>query len=141
MTAHLVAEGSREIKLGRLSRLIEYGLSQAKASEYVRQTQERLLLSPLLANVQIPAQPPRRAGGAGQEPPPTFPVEEQLLSLLEGLRGLPDSAQGYGPANLIALLRLLRGHLRGLDLSQLSIRGAYLQGVERSEERRVGKEC
>ncbi len=135
MTAFLIAEGSSEIKLRRLDRLIEHGLSQAKAPEYVRQAQERLLLSPLLANLQIPprlrqAPPPRRADGAGQEPPPTLPVEEQLLSLLEGLRGLTDSAQGYGPANLMALLRLLRGHLRDLDLSRLSIRGAYLQGIQ-----------
>src|SRR5260370_8260006 len=40
------------------------------------------------------------------------------------------AAQGYGPANVIALLKALRGHLRGLDLSHLAIRGAYLQGVE-----------
>ncbi len=32
--------------------------------------------------------------------------------------------------NLLVLLRELRGHLRGLDLSRLSIRGASLQGVE-----------
>jgi hypothetical protein len=30
----------------------------------------------------------------------------------------------------MALLHQLRGHLRGLDLSHLSIRGAYLQGIE-----------
>ena len=50
--------------------------------------------------------------------------------LLAGLRGRADYAQGYGPANLLALLRAQRGHLRGLDLSRLSIRGAFLQGVE-----------
>ena len=33
-------------------------------------------------------------------------VEEQLLGLLDELREQADSAQGYGPANLIALLRL-----------------------------------
>src|SRR5260221_12346236 len=54
-------------------------------------------------------------------------VEARLRELLDGLRG---RAQGYGPANLVALLRLLRGHLRGLDLSQLALRGVYLQGVE-----------
>src|SRR5262249_23197784 len=46
------------------------------------------------------------------------------------LRGQEDSTQGYGPANLIALLRLLRGHLSDLDLSHLFIRGAYLQGTQ-----------
>ena len=38
--------------------------------------------------------------------------------------------QGYGPGNVVNLLRLLRGDLRGLDLSRLVIRQAYLQGVE-----------
>src|SRR6266487_2870763 len=46
------------------------------------------------------------------------------------VRGQDTAAQGYGPANLVALLRLLRGDLRGLDLSHLALRGAYLQGVE-----------
>jgi len=46
-------------------------------------------------------------------------VEVQLLGLLNQLRELADSTQGYGPANLIALLRLQRGHLSGLDLSKL----------------------
>jgi len=38
--------------------------------------------------------------------------------------------QGYGPGNAINLLRLLRGQLRGLDLSHLTIRQAYLVDVE-----------
>src|SRR5207237_216549 len=58
-------------------------------------------------------------------------VEEHLLSLLAQLRERAEDAQGYGPANLVALLRELRGHhLRGLDLSQLSLRGTCMQGVE-----------
>jgi WD40 repeat protein/transcriptional regulator with XRE-family HTH domain len=125
VTALLITEGSREIKLGRLDRLIGHGLSLSHAREYVRQTQERLLVSPLLTELQSIYSPSGadRAGGAS-------PVEEQLLSLLEELRENSDYAQGYGPANLIVLLRLLRGHLKGLDLSQLSIRGVYLQGIE-----------
>src|SRR5437763_11239412 len=43
-----------------------------------------------------------------------------------------------GPANLVALLRLLRGHLRGLDLSHLALRGAYLQEVEMQDASLVG---
>ncbi len=122
VTAVLVTEAGREIKLRRLDRLIQYGLSQAHAQEYVRQTQERLLLFPLLTELQH-IYPNRADGGAS-------PVEEQLLSLLDQLRKEADDAQGYGPANLIALLRLQRGNLNGLDFSHLSIRGVYLQGIE-----------
>ena len=49
---------------------------------------------------------------------------------LDELRTREVDAQGYGPTNLLALLREQRGHLSGLDLSRLAMRGAYLQGVE-----------
>ncbi len=124
ITAVLVTKTCHEIKLRRLDRLIQYGLSQATAREYVRQTQERLLLSPLLAELQY-VYSCQADGVTGASP-----VEEQLLSLLDDLRKEADDAQGYGPANLITLLRLLHGDLKGLDLSHLSIRGVYLQGVE-----------
>ena len=138
VTGVLIAEGSREIQQGLLARLIEHGLSQATAREYVRQTQERLLLSPLLADLS--SIPQRRAPGAAQEPRTAqpFSVEQQLLSVLGELRGQEDSTQGYGPANLIALLRVLRGNLCGLDLSQLCIRGAYFQGIAMQDAKLSG---
>lgn len=120
ITALLVAEGSREIKLHRLDRLIQHSLEQATAREHVRQTQARLLLLPLLANLQS-----QYAGRAE--------IEQELLGLIDSLRHLSDTAQGYGPANLMALLRRLRGNLKGLDLSHLCIRSAYLLGVEMQE--------
>jgi len=115
--ARLIDEAASEIEADRLSRLIEYGLELAISKEYVRQTQQRLLVAPLLLQLR------RRYYGRGE-------VESRLLALLSQLRERADYAQGYGPANVLALLRLQRRHLRGLDLSQLAIRGAYLQGVE-----------
>src|SRR6266702_239757 len=117
VTMRLIAETSREMEQGRLVRLIEHGLVQAHAKDYVRQAQERLIVAPLLARLQNAALSPAS-------------VEEVLQSLLDQLRRRAQEAQGYGPANLVALLREQRGHLRGLDLSQLAIRGAFLQGVE-----------
>src|SRR5258708_4388802 len=104
VTAELVAQASGEIEQGRLWRLIEHGLCQAQAKEYVRQTQERLLVAPVLARLQSASQ-----GQAG--------MEEVFLSLLDQVRAWAEEAQGYGPANLLALLRRLRGGLRGLHLS------------------------
>jgi WD40 repeat protein/transcriptional regulator with XRE-family HTH domain len=115
--ARLVTEASGELEQGGLTLLIQHGLFQARAKEYVRQTQERLLLAPVLAHLHSVH------FGNGQ-------VEELLGSLLDQLRERSLEAQGYGPANLVALLHLLRGHLRGLDLSHLSLRGVYLQGIE-----------
>jgi len=54
------------------------------------------------------------------------------------LRERAEDAQGYGSANLVALLRLLRVDLRGLDLSRLALRGVYLQGVEMQDATLAG---
>ena len=57
-------------------------------------------------------------------------VREIQVRLLAQFRAEDATTQGYGPANVLSLLTALRGHLRGLDLSRLSLRGAFLQGVE-----------
>ncbi len=106
-----------EIVLGDPQQLRQVALAQARAKDYVRQTQVRLLVQPLLERL--------RAGlGANAQ------VEAHLLRLLSRFRAEDTATQGYGPANVLSLLKELRGHLRGLDLSRLSIRGAYMQGVE-----------
>src|SRR5712692_6462952 len=124
-TARLIAEAASEIEQGRLACLIEHGLEQATAKEYVRQTQQRLLMAPLLAELRNVY--PQRAA-----------LEQQLFAQLSQLRARADYAQGYGPANLVALLGLLRGDLRGLNLSQLSLRGVYLQGVQMQDATLAG---
>ena len=117
VTAYLVAQASDEIEQGQLSCLLQYGFCQAQAGEDVRQTQERLLVAPLLARLQ-------RAFRGHTD------VEERLRFLLDQVRAWNEDAQGYGPANLVTLLRVLRGDLCGLDLSHLLLRGVYVQGVE-----------
>jgi len=125
VTELLIEETTREIEQQQLDRLIEYGLCQARAKEYVRQTQERLIVAPILE--RLARAYPRRGE-----------VEEHLLTLLTWLRERTEYAQGYAPANLVVLLRELRGHLRGLDLSHLSMQGAYLQGVEMQDASLAG---
>src|SRR5436190_3709680 len=125
VTGRLVRTASQEIVQGRLQLLREQSLSQAQAKHYVRQTQERLLLAPLLARLQSSV-------------PGHVEVEPRLRSLLSEVRERALAVQGYGPANLVALLRRLRGDLRGLDLSHLALRGAYLQGVEMQDTTLAG---
>jgi hypothetical protein len=121
-TTQLITDVASEIEQGRLARFIEHGLELATCKEYVRQTQQRLIVTPLLAVLRSLYR------GRGE-------VEERLLSLLSQLRARAEYAQGYGPANGLALLREQRSHLRGLELSRLVIRGAYLQGVEMQDTR------
>src|SRR3989440_10131996 len=108
---------SEEILLGNPQHLRRLALSQAQAKDYVRQTQVRLLVHPLTLRLRA------ELGADGL-------VEAHLLDLLSQFRAEDAATQDYGPANVISLLKELRGHLRGLNLSRLSIRGAYLQGVE-----------
>ena len=124
-TDRLIVEIASEIEQGRLSRLVEYGLELATAKEYVRQTQQSLIVAPLLA--QLRKKYSQRTA-----------LEEQLFALLDQLRARADYAQGYGPTNVLALLRQHWRHLGGLDLSQLVIRGAYLQGVEMQDTSLAG---
>src|SRR2546423_6131946 len=113
VSAHLVAQASEEIVQGWLSLLIQYGLCQAQARDYVRLTQERLLVAPLLTRLESACRGP-------------IDVEDRLRFLLDQVRTWNQDAQGYGPANLVTLWRVLRGNLRGLDLSQLALRGLGL---------------
>ena len=117
-TSRLITDLVEEINRGSFARLIGQGLELAQSREYVRQNQTRLLVTPLLAQLRS-----------------TFSsasaLEAHLIHLLDSLRSrsAPDDGLSYAPANLIALLRQLRGSLQGLDLSRLSLRNAFLQGV------------
>ena len=131
LTDELSERFSQEIVLSEPQHLRQVALEQAQAKDYVRQTQVRLLVLPLLARL-------RAELGANAQ------VEAHLLGLLSQFRMEDAATQGYGPANVITLLTALRGHLRGLDLSRLSIRGAYLQGVELQDANLAGaqlEEC
>jgi WD40 repeat protein len=108
---------AEEIVLGHPQQLRRLALEQAQAKDYVREIQVRLLVRPLTLRLSAEL-------GADSQ------VEAHLLGLLAQFRSEDTATQGYGPANVLSLLKELRGHLRGLDLSQLSLRGAFLQGVE-----------
>src|SRR5207237_443039 len=117
LTDELGERFSEEIVLGDPQQLRQVALAQAQAKDYVREIQVRLLVQPLLERLRA-------------EPGANAQIEANLLRLLAQFRTEDAAIQGYGPANVISLLKALRGHLRGLDLSRLAIRGAYLQGVE-----------
>ncbi len=125
LTDELGERFSKEIARGEPQHLRQVALAQAQAKDYVREIQVRLLVHPLLERL-------RAELGADTL------VEAHLLRLLAQFRTEDAATQGYGPANVITLLTALRGHLRGLDLSRLAIRGAYLQGVELQDARLSG---
>jgi hypothetical protein len=113
VTDALLDHLSGEIVTQAMDHLHRYALEQAHAKDYVRQTQVRVLVRPLLERLRAELGSDAR-------------VEDQLLGLLTHLRTEDGTREGYGPANVIALLKALRSDLRGLDLSRLAIRGVVL---------------
>ena len=117
-TARLIEDAASEIQQGSLVRLIEHGLGLATAREYIREVNERLLITPILERLRSTI------------PRPECCWRNSSSRCWASFASDLLYAQGYGPNNILRLLRALRGHLRGLDLSHLLIRGADLQGVE-----------
>ena len=116
VTDRLVEQVSGEISGGQPVVLLDQPLVKALAKDYVRQTQERLIGEPILQQVQA------EHGSDG--------AARRLLGLLDEWRDRPRAEQGYGPGNVVNLLRLMRRELHGLNLAGLALRQAYLAGVE-----------
>ncbi|NTU81278.1 MAG: helix-turn-helix domain-containing protein [Chloroflexales bacterium] len=125
VTARLVMAACNELINGQLALLCSHALVQATAKDYVRHSQEQLIAAPVLEQVVA------LSGGAQAG-------ERRLADMLAQLRAWPFAEQRYGPGNIVNLLRLLRGSLRGLDLSRLAIRQAYLQETEAQDVRLNG---
>jgi WD40 repeat protein/transcriptional regulator with XRE-family HTH domain len=117
VTDEMVEDVANELASGEPDCLLRQPLVKATAKDYVRRSQERLLAGPILEQLVA------IRGGARA-------AEQRLVSLLDEQRGRPVEDQGYGPGNIVNVLRLLRGDLKGIDLSGLAIRQAFLQDVE-----------
>jgi hypothetical protein len=125
-TDELVAAAADEIREAQPALLVRHALVKATAKDYVRRGQERLIAAPLLA----------RLAGTG----PGWDTDGPLLGMLEGWRGHPPVEQGYGPGNVVNLLRVLRGDLNGLDLSHLVLRQVYLADCKAKDASLAGAE-
>jgi transcriptional regulator with XRE-family HTH domain len=116
VTDRLVEEVADEITRGQPDLLIEQPLIRAQAKDYLRQTQERLIGEPILLRLQAASGPAA--------------IQQRLQSLLDGWRDRPPETYRYGAGNVVNLMRLLRGDLRELNLSHLTLRQVYLGAVE-----------
>ena len=124
VTDRLVETAVEEVERCQPVVLVAQPIIKAQAKDYVRQSQERLIGAPILQ---------RLVGRHGERG-----TDQRLLALLEAWRGRPAPEQGYGPGNVVNLLRLLRNHLRGTDLSRLALRQVFLQGVDARDASLVG---
>ncbi|MEO0985993.1 MAG: NB-ARC domain-containing protein [Cyanobacteria bacterium J06639_14] len=92
-----------------------HALLKTTVKDYVRESQIRLILQPIIHQLQTTF---------GLSPV----LEQQLQRSLTTLRTL--HSPGYGSGNLINLLHCLGVDLTGYDFSKLSIWQAYLQNVD-----------
>jgi WD40 repeat protein len=116
LTDRLVEEVSEEITDEHPGILLRQPLIKAVGKDYLRASQERLIGWPIVQRLQA---------DYGQDA-----VERRLGTLLDGWRASTPTEQGYGPGNVVNLLRLSRGDLRHVDLSRLTVRQAYLAGID-----------
>ncbi|MBW4464529.1 MAG: WD40 repeat domain-containing protein [Pegethrix bostrychoides GSE-TBD4-15B] len=109
-----VCENLLTRKLTPASPLASHALIQAQAKDYIRETQTRLILQPVIDRLLTLGS---RADWA-----------QAVRQWLDELRQAP-SQTGYAGGNLINLLVQMQIDLSGWDFSQLPVWSAYLKGV------------
>lgn len=92
-------------------------LIKAESKDYIRQTQTLLILKPIIQRLQL----------ALLDEKSTAQFLKNFLSLL---REDANLRSGYITGNIINALTIINPSLSGYDFSHLSIRQAYLKGVE-----------
>ena len=116
VTERLLTQVCEELVNGELTLCDRYAFSKAQTEDYLRQTQTRLLLKPLLAKllVQLGSQ---------------IAIKQRLDQALVNLKARPLPQPGYAAGNLLNLFSQLDVNLSGYDFSSLAIWQVYLQGV------------
>lgn len=115
MTDRLVKQACREIRSIEINIINSHALIKATAKDYIRDTQVRLLLEPVLDSLAILIGKNR--------------ILEQLNKVLSNLKVKFFQERGYAAGNLLNLLCHFKINLSGYNFSSLSVWQAYLQGV------------
>ncbi|MFY7833594.1 MAG: NB-ARC domain-containing protein [Pseudanabaena sp.] len=113
----LIDEVCQEIKTGQIELLNNYSLCQATAKDYIRETQVRQIITPLLEKLN------QELGGKRN-------VENKLKQIILNWQQQSPQAPGYLAGNIINILCQLKTDLRNYDFSHLAIWQAYLDGVD-----------
>jgi WD40 repeat protein/transcriptional regulator with XRE-family HTH domain len=115
VTEHLVEQFTQEILSQNIRLFASHALIKAQAPDYLRQSQLRFFLLPLLKRLN-----------AGNGATDGIELLHSLLAVLQQqYRGKP----GYAVGNLLNLLVHLHSDLTGRDFSHQEVRQAYLTGV------------
>ncbi|WP_230967177.1 NB-ARC domain-containing protein [Nostoc sp. NZL] len=116
ITERLIEQVTQEIYTGEMALLMSHALMGATDKDYVRNTQVRFILQPVIENLLNIFRFPRI-------------ITEKLTQILENIRAKSFVKPGYAGGNVLNLLCHLQVDLSGYDFSRLAIWQAYLQGV------------
>lgn len=120
MTERLITQFHQEITTQDIRLLSTYALLKAQAKDYVRESQIRVILEPLVQKLH-------QFFRTKEE------LQQQLNQTLVCLREQFAEVEGYGGGNLINLLNYLGIDLGGYDFSHLHIWQAYLPDASLQE--------
>lgn len=113
VTEHLIEQLYHEVETEQLQYLHHVALLQTMTAEYIRQSQQRMIVQPLAE---------RLVKHFGRKA-----LQQKLPRLLNQLRTRPIEQQGYAAGNLLNLALSLGMDLAGWDLSDLAIWQADLR--------------
>ncbi len=117
VTDRLIQQLTTELVRGETASLRHYALMKTTVLDYIRASQIRVIIEPLIAQLQ-------EAFHHDSEH-----LKRHLQSVLSSLRNSASLGLGYGAGNLINLCLHLDIDLTGYDFSHLTIRHAELQGA------------
>ncbi|MBD1998809.1 NACHT domain-containing protein [Leptolyngbya sp. FACHB-541] len=114
VTEHIIETAVAELKGTQPFNLLRhYALTKASASDYIRESQIRLILEPIATQLSS-------AFGS------TAALSQHLQQQLQQLKNTSEVYPGYAATNLLSLLNYLQIDLSGWDFSHLPIWQAYL---------------
>nr|RNJ71150.1 MAG: hypothetical protein EDM05_00630 [Leptolyngbya sp. IPPAS B-1204] len=116
VTAALIEQIADEILAEQPQIFLSQALIKAQVKDYIRDSQIRIILQPLIARLLAQLGSPKQ-------------LEHKLNRLLVYLRTHCINQSSYGAGNLLNLFRQLEIDLTGYDFSGLTIRQAYLQDL------------
>jgi WD40 repeat protein len=107
---------SEEIKTGEVRLFRSHALLKAQTKDYVRETQVRLILKPVIDQLLCTLRSRRN-------------IENQLTQIVSMQQKKSPLEPGYVAGNVLNLLCELQADLSNRDFSHLTVWQAYLQGV------------
>ena len=117
LTEKLIDEVCQEVETGEIKLFNNHALIKATAKDYIRNTQIRLILTPIIDKLLTIFNNKNS-------------IENQFIDIILKLRGSFSLQSGYAAGNILNLLREIKVDLIDYDFSGLVIRQAYLQDME-----------